>query len=316
MSFPAVSSCLSQAGEDVVRKLLKTIRATRYEDPVDQDSFLIASANTVLSLRPQVTSFATVPELAECVFTIRLMMHSNNARLKTPISETFIHIQDFTGEIIRKRQLICDRKHAQIDRIRAAEGIVARNERRIALEHAACVNNKAACSPDEDAVSIPSTTDESGGEEPVPKNPPTSPVTNDLTNIPASHQPVVEHSAAMPPVLSIVTKPIPTGPRAGLHAPAPQPSRKRRRVGERENDGPQPQAQFFQGDSSRSVPHRADCSAPVRSTAPPSEAQLRRRLAGVQAELHRLSCVHKTLRWQLQSLQQPEPSPPAGPQED
>ncbi|KAJ7113786.1 hypothetical protein C8R44DRAFT_740682 [Mycena epipterygia] len=349
MSFPAVPSFLSQTGEDVVRQLFKTIRATRYEDPVDQDSFLIASANTVLSLRPQVMSFATVPELAECVFTIRSMMHSNNARLKTPISETFIHIQDFAGEIIRKRQLIRDRKHAQIDRIRAAEGVAARHERRLALEHAARVdNNKASRSLDEDAVSIPSTTDESGGEEPDPKvfppiyiasprlnpsqNPPASPITNDLTNIPANHQgkslfifillsftpltPVVERAAAIPPVLPIFTKPIPTGPRAGLHAPAPQSSRKRRRVGEGENDGPQPQAQFFQGDSSRPVSHRSDCSAPVRSTVPPSEVQLRRRLAGVQAELHRLSYAQKTLRWQLQSLQQPEPSPPAGPQED
>lgn len=74
------------------------------------------------------------------------------------------------------------------------------------------------------------------------------------------------------------------------------------------------EAQFFQGDSSGSMPHRADRSAPVRSTAPPSEIQLRRRLAAVQAELHRLSCAQKALCWQLQSLQQPEPSPPAGSQ--
>ncbi|KAJ7738034.1 hypothetical protein DFH07DRAFT_966186 [Mycena maculata] len=184
-----ISSCLSQAGEDVVRKLFKTIRATRYEDPVDQDAFLTASAKTLLSFRPQVTSFATVPALAECVFNLRSMMHSNNSRIPTPISETFIHIQDFAGEIIRKRQLIRERKHAQIDRIRADEGAAARNERRIALEHANRVNSdKAMCSPDEDAVSIPSTTDESGGEDPPPKNPPASPIAVDLTNNPANHQ--------------------------------------------------------------------------------------------------------------------------------
>ncbi|KAJ7476355.1 hypothetical protein B0H11DRAFT_2235108 [Mycena galericulata] len=188
MSLPVVSSCLTGAGEEVIRKLFKTIRATRYEDPVDQDSFLVASANTVLAFRPQVVSFAIAPDLAECVFTIRSMMHSNNARLKAPISDTFISIQDFAGEIIRKRQLFRDRKHAQIDRIRAAEGVAARNERRIALEHAARVNNKASHTLDEDTISIPSPTDESGGEEPTPKNPPASPITNDLTNIPASDQ--------------------------------------------------------------------------------------------------------------------------------
>lgn len=52
MSSPPLSY-LSKAGEDLIRQLFKTIRATRYEDPVDQDSFLTASANTV------VMSFAT-----------------------------------------------------------------------------------------------------------------------------------------------------------------------------------------------------------------------------------------------------------------
>jgi hypothetical protein len=87
-------------------------------------------------------SFAIVPDLAECVFTIRSMMHSNNARLGAPISATFISLQDFAGEIIRKRQLIRERRRAQADRLRAAEGVAARMERRAALEHAARVNSK------------------------------------------------------------------------------------------------------------------------------------------------------------------------------
>jgi hypothetical protein len=94
-----------------------------------------------LSFRAQVVSFAVVPELAECVFTIRSMMHSNNARLGTPLSDAFISLQDFAGEIVRKRQVIHDRKLAQADRARAAEGVAARLEHRAALEHAARVNN-------------------------------------------------------------------------------------------------------------------------------------------------------------------------------
>jgi hypothetical protein len=69
------------------------------------------------------------------------MMHSNNARLGTPLSDAFISLQDFAGEIVRKRQVIHDRKLAQADRARAAEGVAARLEHRAALEHAAHVNN-------------------------------------------------------------------------------------------------------------------------------------------------------------------------------
>ncbi|KAJ7346069.1 hypothetical protein DFH08DRAFT_961546 [Mycena albidolilacea] len=188
MSSP-VSTYLSKAGEEVIRKLFKTVRATRYEDPVDQDSFLLGSAKLVLSFRAQVISFAVVPELAECVFTIRSMMHSNNARLGTPLSDAFISLQDFAGEIVRKRQVIHDRKLAQADRARAAEGVAARLEHRAALEHAARVNNNALPSPEEDEVSIPSATGESGGDEasPVVRDPPASPII-DLTNTPVIAQ--------------------------------------------------------------------------------------------------------------------------------
>ncbi|KAJ7722638.1 hypothetical protein DFH07DRAFT_971819 [Mycena maculata] len=79
----------------------------------------------------------------------------------------------------------------------------------IALEHA----NRAMCSPDEDA----------------------SPFLRLPTNLAARTLllrftpliPVVEHGTTILPVLSIITKPIPTGPRARLHAPALQSSRKR-----------------------------------------------------------------------------------------
>lgn len=108
-------------------------------------------------------------------------------------------------------------------------------------------------------------------------------------------------------------------------------------MGEKENDGPQPRTlpflfksfnlptnhvpiemqffyadtgrpQFFHGDPRRPSVHHAAGSASVWSTAETSEGQIRRRLAGIRAEIHRLSCAQKTLCWQLQSLQQPEPS--------
>ncbi|KAJ7848046.1 hypothetical protein B0H14DRAFT_2583269 [Mycena olivaceomarginata] len=170
MVFPIPGS-LSKANEEIVRKVFKTIRATKYEDPVDQAAFLVDSANTVLEFRPQVASFALVPELGECVFTIRSMMHTNNTHLGTPFSDAFISIQDFAGEIIRKRQLFRERRRANADRVRAAEGAAARIERNTALEHAANTD-KAPPSPNEDAVSIPSGSDGSGTDEPPPASMP------------------------------------------------------------------------------------------------------------------------------------------------
>ncbi|KAF8190614.1 hypothetical protein K438DRAFT_1935576 [Mycena galopus ATCC 62051] len=187
-----IPGSLSKSNEETVRKIFKTIRATKFEDPVDQDSFLVDSANTVLQLqfRPQIASFALVPELGECIFTIRSMMHANNARLGTPFSDAFISIQDFAGEIVRKRQMFRERRRAHIDRMRAAGGAAARIERNAALEYAANTDHKSPHSPGEDVVSIPSSGDESGADEPVPipKNPPSSPITVDLTNIPPSSQ--------------------------------------------------------------------------------------------------------------------------------
>ncbi|KAF7358325.1 hypothetical protein MVEN_00882000 [Mycena venus] len=182
---------LSKCGEIVVRKLFKTIRATRYEDPVDQEAFLVSSAKTVLRFRPQVMSFAIIPDLAECVFTLRSMMHSLKAPLGTLSSDVFLSLQEFASEIIRQRQVFRERKRAQADRVRAAEGVAARAERRAALEHSERVHKN--LSPDDDVVSIPSGSEESASEEPpaAPKNPPSSPITTDLTNNPAINQAVL-----------------------------------------------------------------------------------------------------------------------------
>ncbi|KAJ7933387.1 hypothetical protein B0H13DRAFT_2306781 [Mycena leptocephala] len=142
---------LSKNDEAVVRKLFKVIRATKFEDPVDQDAFLVESANTVLRFRPQVASFALVADLGEC---------------------------DFAGEILRKRQTFRERKRANTDRAHVAEGMAARIERNVALEYASNLANKSPVSPNDDVVSIPSSSDESGAEEPprVSKPPPPSPI--------------------------------------------------------------------------------------------------------------------------------------------
>ncbi|KAJ7088180.1 hypothetical protein C8R44DRAFT_752011 [Mycena epipterygia] len=150
---------LTKAEEDAIRTLHKSVRATRYEDSVDQDAFLVASARSVLQFRDQVASFALTPEVGECVFAICAQMQLNNTRLGTPPDDVFSSITDFAGEIVRTRQLYRDRKRAQDARVCAAEGVAARAERREALKYAAKLRQKN-LSPDEDTVSIPSDDEE------------------------------------------------------------------------------------------------------------------------------------------------------------
>ncbi|KAJ7435340.1 hypothetical protein B0H11DRAFT_2257301 [Mycena galericulata] len=155
---------LSKADETIVRKLLKVVRATKYEDPVDQDDFLTDSANTVLNYRSRIDSFAVIAELGECVFTIRSMMHANGICLGKPPSATFISLQDFAGEIVRKRQLFQERQRANAERAKVVEGMATRIARNEALEYALKQNDKPPISPDVDAISIPSSSDESAGD--------------------------------------------------------------------------------------------------------------------------------------------------------
>ncbi|KAJ7607770.1 hypothetical protein DFH06DRAFT_1347329 [Mycena polygramma] len=147
---------LSQLEEHAVRALHKSVRATRYEDPVDQDAFLVASARTILQFRENIASFAASSEIGESVFAIRSALAQNNSRLSTPPDDIFASISDFAGEIARARQLLRDRKRAQTSRLRAEEGTAARAARREALEYAAKCNKD----HDSDVVSIPSDDDE------------------------------------------------------------------------------------------------------------------------------------------------------------
>ncbi|KAJ7222178.1 hypothetical protein GGX14DRAFT_558275 [Mycena pura] len=161
---PFDSPRLSASDEDVIRKLYKTVCATRYDDPVDQDAFLVASANSLLHFRPFIASFALNPEFAKCVLTIRSQLKFNYARLGSSPSDVFTALQDFAGEIAIKRQLYRDRIHARTSRARAAEGAATRAERRAALEHAAHVQKQQLPSPDSDSVSIPSRSEDSAVE--------------------------------------------------------------------------------------------------------------------------------------------------------
>jgi hypothetical protein len=94
-----------------------------------------------------------------------------------------LSIQDFAGKILRKRQTFRECKRANTDRAHVAEGMAARIECSVALEYASNLANKvrfpllkllccfifvlqSPVSPDDDVVSIPSSSDESGAEEP------------------------------------------------------------------------------------------------------------------------------------------------------
>ncbi|KAJ7366433.1 hypothetical protein DFH08DRAFT_797415 [Mycena albidolilacea] len=116
---------------------------------------------------------------------------------------------------------------------------------------------------------------------------------------------VAERGPAHPPVLALVTKSLPTGPRAGLRPGPAQTPCKRRQLEEGEIDHSQA-AQHLYAHPSRPMQYPAAGLAPLRPASSLSEAQLRGRLAAVQAEIHRLSSAQKELFWQLQSLRQRE----------
>ncbi|KAF8184301.1 hypothetical protein K438DRAFT_1117957 [Mycena galopus ATCC 62051] len=177
---------LSKSDEDAIRKLHKAVRATRYDDPVDQDAFLTASAHTVLQFRPFLVSFAQLPDIGVTVFAIRNQMQVNQPRLGGSPNKLFATLQDFAGEIVRRRQLLRDRKRAQTERVRAAEGVAARAERRAALEYAEQLNQRVV-SPADDAVAIPSSGESTDVDEPL------TPVEN--TRGPA---PAINPNAAVP----------------------------------------------------------------------------------------------------------------------
>ncbi|KAJ7429207.1 hypothetical protein B0H11DRAFT_2266610 [Mycena galericulata] len=183
-----IPGSLSKGDESIVRKLLKSVHATKYEDPVDQDTFLVECTHSLLKFRPQVASFAQVAELADCVFTIRSMMHANGVRIGSPPSAVFASIQDFAGKIIRKHCIFRERQRANVERAKSAEGMAARIERGDALEYAA---KKIPASLDEDATSIPSSSDDGMAPKDlqlVTKDPSPSPIKVEPTPIPLSSQ--------------------------------------------------------------------------------------------------------------------------------
>ncbi|KAJ7133087.1 hypothetical protein C8R44DRAFT_730284 [Mycena epipterygia] len=271
-------------------------------------------------------SFVIVPELGDGVFALRSMMHANRAHLGASPSALFQSVQDFAGEIVRKRQLFEDRQRANAEREQAASATAARIARKLALEPA---SNDAVASPSGDTVSIPSSScDESGMPDLVSCS--SSPIASSLKTEPDLVQP---SSRAVPlsplfdlqtrlsrlslstplqvPLLaklSVVVRPIPTGPRAGLRPQSAPVPRKRRRVEKRSDPSPHPPVSAPStpyARPSRAVQYASGGAALVR---PASESQLRQRLVAVQAEIRRYSSAQKELFWQLQTLRQLEPA--------
>ncbi|KAF7324414.1 hypothetical protein MVEN_02643900 [Mycena venus] len=178
---------LTAADSISVRKLRKTVRATQYEDPSDQNLFLIACSNSVLQFRNQVASFALDPEIAECVFGIRARLLANNARLSEPPSEITEAVLDFANDIINKRQFFRDCKHAEESRLRTSEESAVYTERPAVLDYVAPQDKQLPHSPVEELVSIPSGSEESSTEDtcvPAPERP-LSPVSVNLTTVPS-----------------------------------------------------------------------------------------------------------------------------------
>ncbi|KAJ7215468.1 hypothetical protein GGX14DRAFT_562680 [Mycena pura] len=210
---------LTNSDEAAILKLLRAVRATQYDDPVDQDEFLVASAKSVLEFRPQVASFAMTPEVGECVSTIRTHMARNNAKLKTPPNDVFADIQDFAGEIVRKRQLFRDRQLAKIEVRRGVEGAAARAERRDALEYAAKIKKSL---PDDDAVSIPSSDENSEPPSSIKCSLPT-PVEKPSNSLPPLQVPTLPMSelegliiSLMVGISSLMPLPSPSSPSQSL----------------------------------------------------------------------------------------------------
>ncbi|KAJ7080909.1 hypothetical protein B0H15DRAFT_953262 [Mycena belliarum] len=323
-SYPG---CISSADEAIVHRLFKVVRATKFEDAVDQAAFLEESATTVLRYRSHPDSFARITDLGECVFTIRAMMHANRVHLPASPSTVFSAIQDFAGEIVRKRHLFQEHQHANADRIRLAAGVAARIARKAALDAASSVAVKSPSSAGSDVVSIPPSPAESSVPD-LQSFPPSAAVSPIKTEGPDLVQRSSEAVPLSPlyglqtrlnrlslmiphpaPVskLALVIRPLPTGPRARLRphsAPAPS---KRRRVEEGKNTGAKSQSSaphLPYARPSRPVQYASGGIKALRPTT--SEPELRQRLAAVQAELRRYSSAQKELFWQLATIRQLE----------
>ncbi|KAJ6525813.1 hypothetical protein DFH09DRAFT_1328831 [Mycena vulgaris] len=295
----SIPGSLSSSDEAIVRRLFKVVRATKFEDPVDQAAFLADSATTVLRYRLRPDSFALVPELADCVFTIRSMMHANRAHLPTSPSAVFTSLQDFAGEIVRKRQLFQERQRVNADRARAASGIADRIARNAALQSASKEAVKSPSSPGCDTVSIPSSCDESG-------IPDLQTCTPSLVASPIKTEPdLIRPSSQAVPLSPLYDLPIRLS-RLSLSTPHPVPPSSPLSSG---RSLPDLVPDFVLASTpyarpSRPMQYAAGGATPLRPATPASEAELRQRLAAVQAELRRYASAQKELFWQLQTLHQ------------
>ncbi|KAJ7796614.1 hypothetical protein B0H14DRAFT_3494594 [Mycena olivaceomarginata] len=298
---------LSSAKEASVRTLHKSVCATQYEDPVDQDAFLVTSAHSILVFQPQVASFAMSSDISECVFAIRAKMLQNNIRLSTPPNASFGLLTDFTGK----------RKHAQDTHSSGAKAAADRAERRHALRHAA---GEPSASSNSDAISVPS------NDEDTPTGRQPSPIITNTNTLPTPIlSPIhVRLIASLSPLTAIealliflaLSSPIlpsPISPNPSLPdlVPLSPPSIIFLRKDPYPTEGkmtarPRGHATTRAPPSGNHLAPNtrvANCSfiptLPVRT-----EFQIRQRLETLQAEIHCLSCTQKQLNWELQSLQE------------
>ncbi|KAJ7905888.1 hypothetical protein B0H13DRAFT_2334090 [Mycena leptocephala] len=321
---------LSQSEQTIVRVLHKTILATHYDDPADQEPSsqfpLILCFNFASSC-----FFASTPDLSECVFQLRTLIHRNNSLLKAPSNKTLDAITSFAGEIVQKRQLLRERAKASKARASGAMAAAARSERRAALKLAAI---SPAILAGRRPVSIPSSDEEPDSPIPPSKNEALPAINTAVSSAPV---PVRSHTGLISPLSELeglLLRVQLSAPLAGQlnSPPLSNPSlpdlepivsplspvvhrndrvKRKRRV-------TFPRVYYDRALSRRrvlippnSVPiarsntNRNDPRARVR--VPPSATQLRWRIANVQAEIRRLACAHKHLSWQLQVVEDSTP---------
>ncbi|KAF8131778.1 hypothetical protein K438DRAFT_1998755 [Mycena galopus ATCC 62051] len=331
---------LSKPDEDSLRKLYRTVRATHYEDPVDQDAFLVASAHTVLQFRPFISSFAHIPDIGEIVFLLRNRCTRRRlvlAGLLPKFSPLFkiLLVKSSAGAI-----LTATASMLKLNAFAPPKELLLMPNVVLHLNMPSNSPSRLVNSVDDDTVSIPSSGDATDIEEPLTpleKSCGPAPFINTNTAIPSSSQaplsPLSELEGLMvnlrmggppPPTvpnnpfpagLSVVTAAVPTGPRAErTSAKRVQFSRKRSRscsLETKDTRSPVHSRPRVAPQSPKLAEPRPSHAASSSSNArPPSAFKLRRRLADVQAEIRRLSCTEKQVSWELQSLQEPRSRKP------
>ncbi|KAK7016825.1 hypothetical protein R3P38DRAFT_3561778 [Favolaschia claudopus] len=270
MSTLPSASTFSKSEEETIRMKLKTLRATHYEDPMDQKMFLEHTALCILDFRSKVDAFALNAELAQIIFVLRSALHDIHSRAPNPPSVTYPALVAFANEIIQRRQTIIIQTRATVHRLSGIEAARVRAERRQFLKD---TTSTISAVKDDDMVSIPSSDTDVEPSTPAVEvstvgastvlAPPPSPIQVLLSAavpVAGNTEPVAEPPAQRPNTrptgLTIITRPIPTGPRADRNS-----SNKRPRIGDGDADSAHPA--HIRLSSSNAVPRNLPIHAPI-----------------------------------------------------